>query len=134
METRQVAEIFFERMASNEYIQAFEMLDENVIYTIIGSTPISGVFNGKKELFERLTPTLEKFKEPVKIRIKEYIVEGERAVVITEGIGEAPFGYYVQDPCVFIIRVNHGRITNLLELVDTVMLETRMFGSILTRQ
>jgi uncharacterized protein GlcG (DUF336 family)/ketosteroid isomerase-like protein len=134
MDTRKVATAFFERMAANQFAEAFDMMDENVVYTVIGSTPISGVFNGKKELFERLIPALNKFKDPVIVTVKEYVVEGDRAVVLTAGVGEAPFGHYVQDPCVFVLRVREGRIVDLLEFVDTVMLETRMFGSTLTRR
>jgi ketosteroid isomerase-like protein len=134
MDTRKIATAFFERMAANQFAEAFEMMDENVIYTVIGSTPISGVFKGKKDLFERLIPALGKFKDPVNVTVKEYIVEGDRAVVLTAGVGEAPFGHYVQDPCVFVLRVRDGRIIDLLEFVDTVMLETRMFGSTLTRR
>ena len=134
MNTREIVTVFFEHMAANQFAEAFEMLDENVVYTVVGSTPISGAFNGKKDLFERLIPALARFKEPVKIKVKEYIVEGDRAVVITAGVGEAPFGHYVQDPCVFVLSVRDGRIVDLLEVVDTVMLETRMFGSTLTRR
>jgi hypothetical protein len=133
MDTRKIVTLFFERMAANQFAEAFEMMDENVVYKVVGSTPISGVFDGKKALFERLIPALAKFKEPVKVKVKEYIVEGDRAVVITAGVGEAPFGHYVQDPCIFVVRVQDDRIVDLLEFVDTVMLETRMFGSTLTR-
>jgi ketosteroid isomerase-like protein len=134
MNTREIVTGFFEHMAANQFAEAFEKLDENVVYTVVGSTPTSGVYNGKKDLFERLIPALARFTEPVKIKVKEYIVENDRAVVITAGVGEAPFGHYVQDPCIFVLRVRDGRIVDLLEFVDTVMLETQMFGSTLTRR
>lgn len=131
MDTSTVARSFFEKMAANQYRQAFDLLADDVKYTIIGSTPLSGAYDGRKDLERRLLPGLARFRAPPDIRIKEYIVQDDRAVVITSGVGEGPYGPYRQDPAIFVLRIRDDRITELLEFIDTVMLETMMFGKTL---
>jgi ketosteroid isomerase-like protein len=126
-DTRQVAEAFFSKMASADFISAFAMMADDVRYTVAGNTPASGLYDGLDDLNARLGPLLLALKN-IRITLVEVIVEGDRAVAITHAEADAPHGRYVQDPAMFVVRVANGKIVELLEMVDTVMLETKVFG------
>jgi ketosteroid isomerase-like protein len=126
-DTREVTQAFFSKMASADFTSAFAMMADDVRYTVAGNTPASGLYNGLNDLNARLGPLLLALKN-IRITLVDVIVEGDRAVAITRAEADAPFGRYTQNPAMFVLRVENGRIVELLEMVDTVMLETRVFG------
>ena len=124
---REVAEKFFNYMANGDFVQAFGMLRDDAPYRVIGNTPLSGVYNGPADLMAKLGPALSELKD-LKVTLAELIVEGNRAVALMRGTAQAPHGPYVQDPAIFIVTIDGEKIAGLLEMVDTVMIETRCFG------
>lgn len=126
--TRKVSETFMKRIAALDFLGAFGMLAEDGTYTVIGKTAASGVYNGRKDLFERLIPVLADFKSPPLLKWQEPVIEGDRAVLIGGGTGEGPTGPYDQPHYVFVTRVRGDGFSEITEFMDTTMLETAVFG------
>jgi ketosteroid isomerase-like protein len=126
-DTADVARDFFAKMALSDFAAAFAMMADDVRYTVVGNTPASGTYEGVADLHARLGPLLGALRN-LKTSLVEIIVEGDRAVAIMRAEADAPYGRYVQDPAVFIVRIAEGKVIELLEIVDTVMLETQVFG------
>jgi ketosteroid isomerase-like protein len=122
-----VANGFLTKLCAGDFSGAFALVSDDVRYVVIGTTPASGTYNGRDEVINRLGPTLALLKN-LRSTLKEVIVEGNRAVAIVRGEAEGPYGHYVQDPCVFVLRIADTEIVEILELIDTVMLETAVFG------
>lgn len=127
IETEDVARTFFSRMVASNFAGAFALMADDVRYTVVGSTPASGTYHGVADLNARLGPLLGALRN-LRTTLVEIIVSGDRAVAITRATADAPHGPYVQDPAVFVVRIAGGRIVELLEMVDTVALERRVFG------
>jgi len=49
-------------------------------------------------------------------------------VALMRATAHAAHGPYTQDPAIFVITVEGEKIVDLLEMVDTVMIETQCFG------
>lgn len=126
--TAEVAREFMTKMAAGDFEAGFAMMTEDVQFIVNGTARSSGVYNGKKDLAERLSPTLALFKN-LTVKIKEFIVEGNRAVVLTHGEADAPYGRYIQNPAVIILRIEGGKIVEMMEAVDTVMIERMVYGA-----
>lgn len=127
MTTRDVATKFFTLMASGRFPEAFGMLADDAPYHIVGHTPLSGWYRGPQELIEKLGPALSDLTD-LQTTFTELIVDGKRAVALMRASAQAAYGPYVQDPAIFVITVEGDKIVDLLEMVDTVMIETRCFG------
>jgi ketosteroid isomerase-like protein len=84
----------------------FAALAPDVIWTAIGTTPISGTVHGKDSYLEKIyRPLLKSFLGPTMCRVKRMVAEGD--MVVVEWHGETPTtkGTYSQDYC-WLIRVN----------------------------
>jgi ketosteroid isomerase-like protein len=123
----EVANGFLTKLCAGDFGGAFALVSDDIRYVIIGTTPASGVYCGRDEITKRLSPLLGQLKN-LKSTLKEVIVDGDRVVAFVRGEAEAPYGHYLQDPCIFVLRVAGNKVIEILEFVDTVMLETAVFG------
>ena len=69
-------------------------------------------------------PALASFKKAPKLTLKEVIVDGNRAVGLASGSGVGPLGLpYNQPYYAMVLRVDKGRVTDVVEFADTVEVE-----------
>jgi ketosteroid isomerase-like protein len=96
------------------------LLAPDVRYTLIGSTAVSGTFEGLDEVTARLFGPLQAaLAGPLAIRAHRLTAEEDRVVV--EGKGRAVLrsgAPYEQTYC-FVFRLARGRIAEVVEYVDT---------------
>lgn len=128
MSTRDVAEKFIRSMEAMEYADGFSLLAEDGKYIVIGTTEVSRTYNGRSDLFENLLPVLGGFKEPPVLKFEEPIIDGDRAVILASGGGIGPTGPYDQPYYAFVTRVRGDEFIEVIEFMDTNMLETAVFG------
>jgi ketosteroid isomerase-like protein len=128
MGTREVAQTFMDRISAVEFLEAFGMLAQDGIYTVIGTTPASGVYKGRDDLFARLIPVLATFIEPPVLKWQDPVIEGDRAVLLAAGSGQGPTGPYDQPYYAFVTRVRGDEFVEIVEFMDTAMLESAVFG------
>jgi ketosteroid isomerase-like protein len=133
-EARVVARQWAAHLQAGQGEEAIQLLADDAVFTIIGSTPLSGQYAGRDDVMARLVPALTRFPIPPKARCETVIAQGDRAVVLGSGQGTGPFGPYDQPHYAWALRVKEGRITELTEYLDTVAIETAAFGTQLIRQ
>lgn len=128
-DTRAVAQRYLELLAAARFADAFDMLADDATYEIIGTTAISGVMRGRETVKATLVDALGGFQEPLRITVRELIVEGHRAVGLASGEGVGPTGRpYSQPHYAMVLTVDDGRIRSVLEFMDTAAVETALFG------
>jgi ketosteroid isomerase-like protein len=126
--TRDVAQEYIDLLAGLRFAEAFEMLAPDAGYRIIGKTPLSNTFS-KADLQKILVPALSKFKQPPTLTFHELIVDGNRAVALASGHGIGPTGLpYDQPHYAMVLRIEGGLITDVVEFMDTVEVETQIIG------
>ncbi len=125
--SKDVAAKFFGKLCDGDFMGGFESLSEDATWTIIGDTVLSRKYT-KGQLLTDMIPLLSTFKEPAKMSVYEIIGEGERAVVVAKVVGVGPHGPYVQDPYCFVLRTRGDQVTEIVEFLDTVAVETALVG------
>lgn len=123
-DTRAVAQHYMELLCAQKFAEAFDLLSDDCSYQIIGTTPLSGPMKGRETVKSVLVPGLASFQKPPKLTLKEIIVEGNRAVGLASGHGVGPTGLpYSQPHYAMVLRIDNGRITDVVEFADTVEVE-----------
>lgn len=128
MATRDVAIRFGRLLEDLRFIEAFSMVAEDGRYIVPGTTAVSRVYAGRRDLLENLVPVLSDFTIPPKLSFGEPIVDGDRATLLAGGSGVGPTGVYDQPYYAFVITVRGNELSEVIEFMDLVMLETAVFG------
>jgi ketosteroid isomerase-like protein len=121
-----------DRIVSLDFLGAFGMLSLDGKYVVIGTTPLSRVYNGRDDLLSNLVPALSGFKVAPQLQFDMPIIEGDRVVLLGKGSGEGPRGPYDQPYYAFVMRIRGEEISEIIEFMDTGMLESAVFGKRLT--
>ena len=98
-------------------------------WTLTGTTPLSGTYtplSSVQEDFLGLFAGLVKDGE-IEMDLLETIADGDRVVALLKGKSKGHFGDYNNTYC-HVFRVNGGKITEVTEFCDTVMIETALYG------
>ncbi len=126
--TRETVQKYIDFIAALKFAEAFEMLASDAKHRIVGKTPLSKTYS-RADLLNVLVPALAEFKQPPTLTFEELIVEGNRAVALASGHGISPAGLpYNQPHYAMILRIESGAITDIVEFMDTVEIETQIIG------
>jgi ketosteroid isomerase-like protein len=131
MDTRRVATQFATAVEEGRFLDAFGMIAEDGTYTIIGTTQASGTYRGRAEVLGRLIPILSGFIAPPALKFSHILVDGDRAVLLGKGAGVGPTGPYEQPYYAFSLRIGDQEVFEIVEFLDTTMLDTAVFGKMI---
>jgi ketosteroid isomerase-like protein len=106
----------------------FDLIADDVAWTVIGSTPASGKFASKQAVIDQaFGPFLERLDGPLKTRFIDIGVEGDKVFLRFHSSGVAKIGlHYEQDYC-WAMVMREGRIVEIFAYLDTDLL-ARMFA------
>jgi hypothetical protein len=137
-ENRALITRWYEALAAGDFEAIFEMHHDDVVYNMVGNTPVSGRIHGKEaccngmiaeKLLEKLVPGEFRFSKTWTI----VAAEGDRVVGLMQGGGPTlNGGNYDQTYCeIFTIR--DGKIIEMRNFFDTVLVEECLFDNSLVR-
>jgi ketosteroid isomerase-like protein len=117
------------RQASNGNAQPLlDSLAEDITWTIIGSTPLSGVYRGKDEVTGKLLAGLRaRLATPVRFTIDRLIAEGEYVVMQARGHATTIEGLDYDNTYCIIARIAQGQIHELTDYIDTELIAKALF-------
>lgn len=128
-DTRAVAQRYMELLCAQKFSEAFDLLADDADYRIIGTTDVSAPMKGRETVKSTLVPALASFQKPPKLTLKELIVDGNRAVALASGSGVGPTGLpYEQPHYAMVLRIENGRVRDVVEFADTVAVEVALAG------
>ncbi len=92
----------------------FDAVSDDVRWTAIGHTPISGVYTSKAEYLEKCyRPLMARLDGPARCRVRRIVAEGDTVVVRWPGETPTHSGQrYVQEYC-WVMRVDGETITEV---------------------
>jgi hypothetical protein len=129
MTPREVVLEFFARLGRGDVAGLIELYHPDLVYTVMGRTPLSGTYRGLPEVQRRLFAPVFARVDGLALVCEETIAEGERVVALAGGKGTAkPSGEPYQNRYVFVYRVREGRIVEVSEYLDTALVETALYG------
>tara|TARA_Y100000768_G_scaffold347916_1_gene296541 strand:- start:137 stop:598 length:462 start_codon:yes stop_codon:yes gene_type:complete len=131
---KQLIEKWYHALADGDFETIFDMHHENVVYNMLGSTPVSGRIYGKdaccngmigQKLLEKLIPEEVKFSKEWKI----IAAEDDRVVGVMKGGGPCKNGEDYEQTYCEIFTIRDGKIIELHAFFDTVLIEQCLFDN-----
>lgn len=103
-------------------------LADDVRFTIIGKTKYSGLFDGKKDVVERLLGRLGAELDGGLTVTPEHVVgEGDTVVVQAQGRSRTKTGKRYDNTYCIVFRIAGGKVSTITEYLDTELV-TEAFG------
>lgn len=103
-------------------------LADDVRWTIIGTTPLSGTFEGKVEVIaELLVPLRARLTSSVSFTFERFIAEGDHVVMLAKGAATAKTGRPYENVYAIVARIVDGRIQEMTDYVDTALITSALF-------
>ena len=136
---RALVESWYRAMEQNDFDTLFNLHHEDVVYNMVGNTPVSGRLYGKEaccrgmiseKLLEKLVPDQIQFAK----RWKIIAAEGDRVVGLMQGGGPTLTGELYEQTYCEIFTIRDGKIKEMHAFFDTVLVEHCLFGNKLEQQ
>jgi ketosteroid isomerase-like protein len=106
-----------------------EALDDNVSWTIHGSTPWSKTFRGKKSVLDELLGPLSRvLTPPLKLHAERMLAEGNCVCVEGRGENTAQSGRAYNNRYCWIFEFRDGRVISISEYMDTELVSAVLGG------
>lgn len=127
-ENKKVVLDFYDAGARGDMDACFALLADDINWTNIGSTKLSGTFNGKQAIAENLLgPLFSQLKGGISSQIDRLVAESDIVVAQTSGAAETLDGTPYNNTYCQVIRVQGGKIVEVKEYMDTALIDS-VFG------
>jgi ketosteroid isomerase-like protein len=119
---------FFEAGNRGDMDTCFSLVADDITWTNMGTTSLSGTYTGKPELMEKLLgPLFGQLKQGIHMDVVRLVAEGDHVVAQTQGSAETLDGKPYNNSYCWIIRIRDGQFAELTEFLDTELV-TAVFG------
>jgi ketosteroid isomerase-like protein len=107
-----------------------DALADDIQWTIIGTTELSGVYHGRHEVAGNLLARLRaRLATPVTFTIDRFIADGEYVVMQARGQATAVTGRAYDNTYCIVARITDGQIREMTDYVDTELITRALFGT-----
>jgi hypothetical protein len=119
-ENKQLMREVFEQMAAGNGQAFMDVLAEDVRWTVIGSSPWSGTYEGKPAIVKELMrPLFSQFADQYHARAIQIVAEDDVVVVEARGEVMTEAGRPYNQMYCYVFRVSDGEVRELTEYLDT---------------
>jgi ketosteroid isomerase-like protein len=129
-ESEGVARAFFGALVAGDIEKMMSLATDDLCWTLIGSTPISGTYRGKqavlRDFFGPVGEAID-FDAGVGLDIEEIIATGDRVIVRAQGKMQGKHGPYNNQYC-HVMTIREGKVAATVEYVDTALIESALYG------
>jgi uncharacterized protein len=106
----------------------FDLIADDVTWTVIGTTTVSGIYHTKKEIIDKaFGPLLDRLDGSLTARFVDIAAEGEKVFLRFESSGIAKTGIRYEQTYCFAMAMRGGRIVEIVAYLDTDLL-ARVFN------
>jgi ketosteroid isomerase-like protein len=104
------------------------LLADDITWTNIGTTSLSGTYRGKPDLMENLLgPLFGQLEAGIRSEIVRLVAEGDYVVALTSGTAKTKDGREYNNSYCHVIRLRDGQFVEATEYFDTHLTGT-VFG------
>jgi len=127
-DNRKIVQQFYAASNKGDMDTCFNLIADDIKWTNIGSTSLSGTFYGKAELQDKLLgPLFGLLKQGINSTVHRLVAENDYVVAQTSGIAETNDGRPYNNTYCWIIRIQDGKFSEVTEYMDTELI-TSVFG------
>jgi ketosteroid isomerase-like protein len=105
-----------------------DSMADDIEWTIIGSTALSGTSHGKQEVIDKLLKPLRArlADGPIVFQPERFIAEGEYVVMQARGSATARSGKPYNNTYCIVCRIVDGKLKEMIDYVDTELITTAL--------
>jgi ketosteroid isomerase-like protein len=120
VENKKLIQDVFAAWARGEGSAFFNILDDNVRWTVIGSCPVSKTYTSKQAFFEGATkPLSAKLAGPIQPTVRNIIAEGDQVVLQWDGKATSKSGKPYNNSYCWVMRIADGKVKEGTAYIDT---------------
>ncbi len=104
------------------------LLADDLHWTVIGSSPVSGRYNSKREFLEGAGARMsEKLATPIQPTLRHVIADGNMVALVFDGRASGKNGTAYQQTYCWVLRLEDGKIREGTAYLDTELI-TKLFS------
>ena len=117
----------YEEISKGNPAALMDSLADDIKWTIIGTTALSGTFNGKQEIADKLAiPLRARLDGPIVFMLDDFIAEGDQVVMRARGRATSKSGKPYNNSYCIVARIVDGRIREMTDYVDTALIDSAL--------
>lgn len=125
---KKIVQLFYDAGNRGDMDTCFGLIADDIKWTNMGTTSLSGTYAGKAALMEELLgPLFGQLKQGIHMEVQRMVAEGDYVVAQTSGTAETLDGRPYNNSYCWIIRVKDGKLAEVTEFLDTE-LASSVFG------
>ncbi len=122
-ENKKLIQQAFAAWAAGEMNAVFNLLADDVRWTVIGSTRVSRSYQSKREFVEgAVQPLTAQLATPIKPTVLDVIADGEKVAVQWDGRASAKNGKPYNQRYCWVMRLEGGRVREGIAYLDTELI------------
>jgi uncharacterized protein (TIGR02246 family) len=123
VENKKLIQDAFTAWARGDGMAFFNLLAEDVHWTVIGSTPVSRTYAGREAFVEgAVKPLTAKLSGPIVPTVRDIIAEGDKVVLQWEGRSSAKNGTIYHQVYCWVMRLTDGKVVEGTAYLDTELI------------
>ncbi|AKB38065.1 hypothetical protein MSSAC_3475 [Methanosarcina siciliae C2J] len=101
----------------------FDLLTDDMEWTIIGSSPVSKTYTNRKQFLEEvITPLNERLSVKIVPRVRGIYADGDMVIALWDGTATAKDGKPYNNTYSWYMTMKNGRIVKVVAFFDTIAL------------
>ena len=127
-QNKEIVRSFYEAGNRGDFDACFAMIADDIVWTNIGTTSLSGTYRGKADLMENLlAPLFGQLEAGIRSEIIRLVAESDYVVALTSGTASTKDGREYNNSYCHVIRLRDGQFVEVTEYFDTHLTGT-VFG------
>lgn len=128
VDNKKLVESMFAAISKGDAEGYLAALADDAKFTIIGKTKFSGLFDGKKNIVEKLlAPLAAQLDGALTITPQHLVAEGDTVVIQAQGSSKTKTGKRYDNTYCIVFRIANGKVSKITEYLDTELV-TEAFG------
>jgi ketosteroid isomerase-like protein len=128
LENKQRLEQIYAELSKGNVQALLDSLADDIQWTIIGTTVLSGTWHGKAEVIEKLLKPLRArlADSPIVFSFERFIAEGEYVVMQAHGQATAKSGKPYNNTYCIVCRIVDGKLKEMTDYIDTELITSAL--------
>ena len=128
MANKQLLQDIYAQISRGNLQPLLDSMADDIEWTIIGSTALSGTSRGKQEVIDKLLkPIRARLADgPIVFQPDRFIAEGEYVVMQARGRATAASGKPYNNTYCIVARIVDGKVKELVDYVDTELITSAL--------
>ena len=118
-ENKQLIRDGFEAWSRGDGRAFFKLVADDVRWTVIGSTPISGTYHSKRDFMQVVRSLSERFVDELKVTVHDVLADGDKVAIQFESHAQGKNGTKYDQTYCWVTRVKDGQVREVVAYLDT---------------